>query len=84
VGTTNVAGTHDFLLARFDADGELDISFGNAGFLSTDFGGTLDQCSAVALAGPDLILTAGHSAFDFALARYIATTPVELLAFEVE
>ena len=43
----------------------------------------------LAVAGPDLILTAGSfldgsGLTDFALARYIATTPVELLGFGVE
>jgi uncharacterized delta-60 repeat protein len=79
----------DFLLARFHPDGALDTSFGTSGFIKTDFNaGSSDGCNAVALAGPDLVLTAGSTfppAFgDFALARYIASTPVELLTFEVE
>ena len=78
----------DFLLARFQPDGSLDTSFGSAGFLKTDFNtGSGDECDAVALAGPDLVLTAGRttSTFgDFALARYIASTPVEALTFDVE
>ena len=88
VGSTDVAGGRDFLLARFHADGALDTSFGTAGFLRTDFGTGSDYGAAVAIAGPDLILTAGttwpRDSTDFALARYIATTPVELLAVEVE
>jgi uncharacterized delta-60 repeat protein len=80
----------DFLLARFHPNGALDTSFGNAGFIRTDFSPTgRDGCNAVALAGPDLVLTAGFTSptpavGDFALARYIATTPVELLSFAVE
>jgi len=83
-------GGRDFLLSRFHPDGGLDTSFGSSGFIKTDFTGTLDGCAAVAVAGPDLILTAGFTfpptqpLSDFALARYIATTPVELLTFEVE
>ena len=82
-------GSGDFLLARFHPDGALDTSFGSSGFIKTDFNaGSSDGCSAVALAGPDLVLTAGTTFpppfGDFALARYIASTPVELLAFEVE
>ncbi len=85
----NAAGGRDFLLTRFHADGALDTSFGTAGFLQTDFGSGQDYCTAVALAGQDLILTAGYTwppqdEPDFALARYIASTPVELLAFGVE
>jgi uncharacterized delta-60 repeat protein len=80
----------DFLLARFHTDGGLDTSFGTGGFLQTSFPGSLSEvCAAVAVVGPDLILTAGTASTagednDFALARYIATTPVELLSFEVE
>ena len=82
-------GPIDFLLARFHADGVLDTSFGSSGFLKTDFNsGAKDGCSAVAVAGPDLILTGGSTFSspddDFALARYIASTPVELLTFGVE
>jgi uncharacterized delta-60 repeat protein len=80
----------DFLLARFHPDGGLDTSFGSSGFIRTDFSaGSRDGCTAVAVAGPDLVLTAGFTSpapalADFALARYIATTPVELLTFAVE
>src|SRR6185369_16582984 len=78
---------HNFLLARFHADGALDTSFGTGGFIQTDFGSVLDFCNSVVVAGPDLILTAGRTSTsqglgdisDFALARYIASTPVELL-----
>ena len=88
--TNDGGGNADFLLARFLPDGALDTSFGTAGFVRTDFAaGSLDECHAVAIAGPDLILTAGRTGppflpADFGLARYIATTPVELLAFAVE
>jgi hypothetical protein len=77
----------DFLLARLLPDGSLDTSFGTGGFLITDFNTSPDECNAVALAGPDLLLTAGSTGgfpADFALARYIASTPVELLTFAVE
>jgi uncharacterized delta-60 repeat protein len=87
---TDTGSAADFLLARFLPGGVLDTSFGTAGFLRTDFAASQDGCFAVALAAPDRILTAGFvsspSGFpgDFGLARYIATTPVELLTFEVE
>ncbi len=78
----------DFFLERFHADGTLDVSFGEFGFLRTDFGGQ-DEPAAIALAGPDRIVLAGRTTGpprpdDFALARYIATTPVELISFAVE
>lgn len=88
-GWTNDANAEDFLLARFHPDGALDTSFGSSGFIRTDVGASwADRCRAVAIAGQDLLLTAGFVApggeADYALARYIATTPVELLRFEVE
>jgi uncharacterized delta-60 repeat protein len=88
-GWTNNTNAQDFLLARFQPDGALDTSFGTGGFIRTDVGAPWnDQCLAVAMAGVDRVLTAGFihpgTGFTFALARYIATTPVELLTFEVE
>ena len=78
----------NFLLVRFLADGAIDVSFGQSGFLKTDFAGAPDNCNAVIVAGPDLILAAGSTGnipvLDFGLARYIATTPVELRTFTVE
>jgi uncharacterized delta-60 repeat protein len=79
----------DFILARFQAGGAHDTTFGTAGFLRTDFGGMGPELLlAAALAGPDRILTAGRVALsgtdDFGLARYIASTPVEAISFSVE
>jgi uncharacterized delta-60 repeat protein len=76
----------DFLLARFLPDGVLDTTFGNKGFLRTDFGASWDECQAAVLAGTDLVLTAGSTGefpSDFALARYILTTGAEVTS-EVE
>ena len=90
-GTASNQGTPvDFLLARLLPNGSLDTSFGTAGFLRTDFAGGADSCYAVAIAAPDRILAAGNAGTsvsfptDFGLARYIATTPVELLTFQVD
>jgi uncharacterized delta-60 repeat protein len=74
----------DFLLARFLPDGVLDTTFGNDGFLRTNFNAGSDECNAAALAGPDLVLTVGTTTpvgqfdSDYALARYIVTTGGEL------
>lgn len=86
-GKLLVAGTstgfltdgEDFLLERFDADGALDTTFGTAGLLRTDFHAFVDECHAVAIAGPELVLAAGgtgwvYQARDVALARYMLTT----------
>ena len=92
--TNDSGGIADFLLGRFLPDGALDTSFGTAGFVRTGFAPgsqtipSADECHAVAIAGPDLILAAGKAGpsfpSDFGLARYIATTPATLLGFEVD
>ncbi len=64
----------DFALARYEADGTLDSSFGNAGRVITDFAANFDIASAVAIQADGKIVAAGRSqndsGIDFALARY--------------
>ncbi|HLY37726.1 MAG TPA: CARDB domain-containing protein [Candidatus Binatia bacterium] len=63
----------DFAVARYDADGNLDLTFGSAGRVVTDFGGR-DEAFALALQPDGKIVVAGVSnqggTMDFALARY--------------
>jgi uncharacterized delta-60 repeat protein len=66
----------DFALARYDADGTLDATFGTGGLVTTDFDGNYDECTALALQ-PDGKLVAAGRAFvgtgsEFAEARYDA------------
>jgi uncharacterized delta-60 repeat protein len=64
-----------FALARYNADGSLDPTFGSAGLVITDFGGSGDIVTGV-LIQPDMkILASGLSStstgnFNFGLARY--------------
>jgi uncharacterized delta-60 repeat protein len=73
----------DFLLARFNADGNLDTSFGTGGKVVTDFGSGLrqEEALAVAIQNDGKIVVAGYTAIDlappakdppptFAMARY--------------
>ena len=67
----------DFALARYNPDGTLDLTFGSAGKVLTDFGGQYyyDEAHAVAVQADGKIIAAGSSsAFgydnNFALARY--------------
>jgi uncharacterized delta-60 repeat protein/uncharacterized repeat protein (TIGR01451 family) len=62
----------DFALARYNADGSLDASFGSGGKVTTDFGG-FDVANAVGLQTDGKIVAAGTggSGSDFALARYL-------------
>jgi uncharacterized delta-60 repeat protein len=75
-GVSNVSGSDDFALARYNADGSLDGSFGTAGKVITGFGGFRDQAFAVAIQPNGKIVAAGKSNVasnsDFALARYNA------------
>ena len=82
-GTALVDGTYDFALARYNADGTLDASFGSGGKVTTEFGAAgypqNDQSQALALQSDGKIVVAGYSSTrksggevstDFALARY--------------
>ena len=66
----------DFLVARFNADGSVDTSFGAGGQVNTDFFGGFDTANAVAIQPDGKIVAAGSTRsedFDraFALARYL-------------
>jgi uncharacterized delta-60 repeat protein/uncharacterized repeat protein (TIGR01451 family) len=71
----NNTNREDFALARYNANGSLDTSFGNGGLVLTDFGGTTyldDSAISVALQEDGKIVVAGNNGglFDSALARY--------------
>ncbi len=64
------SGGGDFALARYNADGTLDSTFGSGGKLTTDFGG-FDAASALAIQHDGRIVVTGRTGSgDFALARY--------------
>ncbi len=77
-GRTNLAGTLDFALARYNRDGSLDATFGAGGLVTTDFAAgpatSLDVAESVAIQKDGKILLAGRTdaggSKDFALARY--------------
>jgi len=73
-------GSGGFLLARFDAAGALDPSFGSGGITITNFAGTslarsIDSLRDLAILPDERIVAVGTSniggKFDFALARYL-------------
>ncbi len=74
--TSNNQFNFDFAVARFNADGSLDLSFGNGGKVTTDFNGQTDRAFAVAIQGDGKIVVAGSAtpasgiSTDFAVARY--------------
>ncbi len=63
-----------FALARYDADGILDSSFGSDGTVMTDFSSAGDAADAVVIQADGWIVAGGYatpaSGEDFALARY--------------
>lgn len=80
VGFTRVNNQDDFALARFNADGTLDTTFGSAGKVSTDFYGNSDQARRVRIQPDGKIIVAGLATTgsgatadtDFAVVRYNA------------
>ena len=74
--TSNNQFNFDFAVARFNADGSPDLSFGSGGKVTTDFNGQTDRAFAVAIQGDGKIVVAGSAtpasgiSTDFAVARY--------------
>lgn len=77
-GTSDQGATgFDFALARYNPDGSLDTTFGNAGRVTTAFGNSADRAYAVLIQPDGKIVvggtsTQGANGNDFALARYNA------------
>ena len=73
VGYVNNGSNKDFAIARYNADGSLDGSFGTGGLVYTDISGH-DEARAVAIQSDGKIVVAGLATvgggFDFAAARY--------------
>jgi uncharacterized delta-60 repeat protein len=71
----------DFALARYNADGSLDPTFGTGGRVTTDFAGFTDQAYALAVQADGKLVTAGlafgAAGFDFGLVRYNADGSVD-------
>jgi uncharacterized delta-60 repeat protein len=66
-----VVNGNDFGLARFNVDGSLDASFGNGGFVATNFTtNSTDIAYAVAIQTDGKIVAAGSTGNSFAVARY--------------
>lgn len=64
----------DFLLVRYNSDGSLDTSFGDAGKVISDLGGS-DSALGVALQPDGKILASGARDGDAVVARYGGTPP---------
>ena len=65
-------GSGEFVVARYDASGTLDTTFGQDGLITTQFAGYA-AATSVALQPDGRIIAAGFAGNDFALARYEST-----------
>jgi len=69
---TTASGPSDFALARYTANGTLDTTFGNGGFVSTPFGNSIASVNTVLIQTDGKILAVGNSDNGTTLARYLA------------
>lgn len=73
-GYTYIGLDYDFALARYNIDGSLDPSFGNAGKVTTPIGGSTDLTNSVAVQTDGKIIVGGYAFLstlsDFVVARY--------------
>ena len=77
VGSARVGGNDDFAIVRYEPDGDVDLTFGNQGKITTDFFGLRDRAFAVAVFADNSIVVVGDAiigfgATDFGVARYDA------------
>jgi uncharacterized delta-60 repeat protein len=61
VGSVGSEGFRDFALARYNADGSLDTTFGTGGRVMTDFGGTDDVANAIAVQRDGKLVVVGSA-----------------------
>ncbi|HEX8246847.1 MAG TPA: BACON domain-containing carbohydrate-binding protein, partial [Pyrinomonadaceae bacterium] len=72
----NAGGNADFALARYNADGALDSTFGTGGKVTTDFGNSSNDFAAgLALQSNSRLIAVGSSNLNFAAAAYVLETP---------
>lgn len=74
-GRCRVDTNYRFCIVRYNVDGSLDSTFGSAGKVTTQIGGTFDSASSVAIQPNGRIVVAGNcvaSQQNFCLSRYHA------------
>jgi uncharacterized delta-60 repeat protein len=77
VGSARVGSNDDFAVVRYEADGDVDTTFGTLGKTTTDFFGQRDRAFGVAVFPDNSIVVVGDANVpaanaDFAVARYDA------------
>lgn len=83
-GSTGPHGAKRVILARLDSSGQLDTSFGSAGFSVPSFGTTSEYARAIALQPDGKVVTAGSAeladgSHKFAVARFLTDAPAATL-----
>jgi uncharacterized delta-60 repeat protein len=85
--TNPSTGARDFAIARYNSDGSLDPLFGTNGAVLTDFNGTSDVCTAIAIQADGKLLVAGsvmnlaQNFLSFGVARYLMKEPTTTSLF---
>jgi uncharacterized delta-60 repeat protein len=74
-GDASLSGTgYDFVVARYNGDGSLDVTFNSGGIAAADFGNSTDRVEDLAFQSDGKIVVAGWSnvnnVSDFAIARF--------------
>jgi len=65
----NLSGRSDFAVARYDADGGLDTSFGSGGLVAIDVGGGDDYATAVAITDDGIVISGYDESYVFEAVR---------------
>src|SRR5438445_4125808 len=77
VGSTFIGSKVDLALARYNADGSLDTSFGAAGQVTTDLGGVNQSANGLVIQADGTLMVAGvyapNGPSNFFLARYTSS-----------
>ena len=83
--SNNYIANINFGLVRYNSEGSLDDTFGNAGKITAEFGSRNDEVQAVTIQANGKILLAGSTSQNFAgkwleiaIARYDAIGPVTI------
>ncbi len=69
-GTVFNFNNSDFALARLESNGKLDLSFGDEGRQTTDFGGTNDRLNTLLRSSSGRLVLVGSSGNELSLTRY--------------
>ena len=81
-----IGGNRDFLVASHNSDGSVDSTFGNNGYVTTDFVGEFDEPRSLVIQQDGKIIVAGFnenaSSYNFGLVRYHSSFSVGIPAIQ--